>query len=134
MQAMSALDREHTLAPQHPEWISREPFKSVLSGHQEALTKFTEWDWFEIVAATHAGMSTEAYLGIVGQWLETAKHPRFSGHPKFYSMTSVARVSRSRGMVSPSAFAALRLMTNSNSEGCCTGRSEGLAPFNIRST
>jgi phosphoserine phosphatase len=76
-QAMFALDRVHTLAPQYPEWNSREPFKSVLSGDQEALTKFTERDWIEIVAATHAGMSTEAFLGIVGQWLETAKHPRF---------------------------------------------------------
>jgi phosphoglycolate phosphatase-like HAD superfamily hydrolase len=76
-QAMFALDRVHTLAPQHPEWKSREPFMAVLSSDQEALTKFTERDWIEIVAATHAGMSTEAFLGIVGQWLETAKHPRF---------------------------------------------------------
>src|SRR5262245_44826498 len=30
-------------------------------------------------------------------------------------------------MVRPSAFAVLRLMTNSNFVGCCTGRSPGLA-------
>ena len=76
-QAMFALDRVHTLAPQHREWNSREPFMAVLSGDQEALTKFTERDWFEIVAATHAGMSTEAFVDLVGQWLATAKHPRF---------------------------------------------------------
>jgi phosphoserine phosphatase len=76
-QAMFALDRVHTLAPQHPEWNSREPFVAALSGDQEALTKFTERDWFEIVATTHAGMSTEAFVDLVGQWLATAKHPRF---------------------------------------------------------
>src|SRR6478735_7827508 len=29
-QAMFALDRVHALAPQHPEWKAKEPFKSVL--------------------------------------------------------------------------------------------------------
>jgi hypothetical protein len=44
-QAMFALDRVHALAPQHPEWQSREPFMAVLSGKPDALTKFTERDW-----------------------------------------------------------------------------------------
>ena len=39
-QAMFALYRVHALAPQHPEWQSVEPFKSVLSGKPEALAKF----------------------------------------------------------------------------------------------
>src|SRR5207253_1833377 len=34
-----------------------------------------------------------------------------------------------RGIVRPSAFAVLRLMTSSNLVGCSTGRSAGLAPF-----
>ena len=37
-------------------------------------------------------------------------------------------------MLRPSAFAVLRLMTSSNLVGCWTGRSAGLAPFNILST
>ena len=36
--------------------------------------------------------------------------------------------------MSPSAFAVFMLMTNSNLVGCSTGRSPGLAPFNILST
>jgi phosphoglycolate phosphatase-like HAD superfamily hydrolase len=76
-QAMFALYRVHVLAPQHPEWQSQEPFKSVLSNDPAALSKFTEKDWFEIVVATHSGMSTEAFRDMVGQWLETAKDPRF---------------------------------------------------------
>lgn len=76
-QAMFALYRVHALAPQHPEWQSVEPFKSVLSGKPEALAKFTERDWFVIVAATHSGMSTDEFPALVGPWLEAAKDPRF---------------------------------------------------------
>jgi phosphoglycolate phosphatase-like HAD superfamily hydrolase len=77
-QAMFALDRVHELAPQHPEWQSQEPFKSVLSNDPAAVSKFTESDWLEIVAATLAGMTEREYTEIVAHWIETAKHPRFN--------------------------------------------------------
>jgi phosphoglycolate phosphatase-like HAD superfamily hydrolase len=76
-QAMFALDRVHELAPQHPEWKQREPFKSVLANDREAMAKFSDSDWEIVIAATHAGMTTEAFLEIVKQWLTTAKDPRF---------------------------------------------------------
>jgi haloacid dehalogenase-like hydrolase len=76
-QAMFALDRLGKMAPQHPEWKQKEPFKSVLAGDHAAMGKFTEEDWMQIVAATHAGMSTEAFQGLVKDWLATAKAPRF---------------------------------------------------------
>ncbi len=76
-QAMFALDRVHELAPKHPEWKTTEPFKAVLADDRVALGKLGEADWEKIVAATHAGMSTEAFLALVQQWLGKAKHPRF---------------------------------------------------------
>lgn len=76
-QAMFALGRVHALAQQHPAWKTDEPFRSVLSGNPEALAKLTETDWMVIVAATHAGMSTAAFLALVTTWLETARHPQF---------------------------------------------------------
>src|SRR5271155_3667352 len=76
-QAMFALERLGTMAPQHPEWKETEPFKSVLSRDREAMSKFTEKDWMEIVAVTHSGMSTEAFQALVKQWITTAKAPRF---------------------------------------------------------
>jgi phosphoglycolate phosphatase-like HAD superfamily hydrolase len=76
-QGMFALERVGQLAPQHPEWKQKEPFKSVLAGDHEAMSKFTEADWMQIVAATHAGMSTEAFQGLVKEWIATAKAPRF---------------------------------------------------------
>ena len=40
-QAMFALARVHELAPQHPEWKQREPFKAVLADDREAMAKFS---------------------------------------------------------------------------------------------
>lgn len=51
-----------------------------------------------------------------------------------YSMTSSASSRSVCGIVSPSAFAVLRLTTSSNVVGCSTGRSAGLAPLRILST
>jgi hypothetical protein len=75
-QAMFALDRLGKMAPQHPEWKEKEPFKSVLTGDREAMGKFTESDWMEIIGVTHAGMSTEEFLALVKDWIATAKAPR----------------------------------------------------------
>jgi hypothetical protein len=51
-----------------------------------------------------------------------------------HSITSSARTMMVGGTSSPSALAVLRLSTNSNLTGACTGRSAGLAPLRMRST
>ena len=76
-QAQFALARLAEMAPKHPEWKQKEPFKSVLAGDRAAMAKFTESDWLEIVAITHTGMSNEAFEGLVKAWITTAKAPRF---------------------------------------------------------
>jgi phosphoglycolate phosphatase-like HAD superfamily hydrolase len=73
-----ALDRVKALAPQHPEWKDREPFKSVLAGNMAGLAAAGEKGLLEIVAATHAGMTTEDFTKAVGDWIATARHPRFN--------------------------------------------------------
>src|SRR5262245_44831432 len=55
-------------------------------------------------------------------------------HGVGHSITSSARASSDGGIVRPSAFAVLRLMTRSNFVGCSTGKSAGLAPLRILST
>jgi hypothetical protein len=51
-----------------------------------------------------------------------------------HSMTSSARRSSEVGILSPSAFAVLMFITNSNLVGCSTGSSAGFAPLRILST
>jgi phosphoserine phosphatase len=76
-QAVFALDRVAELAPRHPEWKTEEPFKAVLTGDHEALARLTTRDWERIIAVTHAGMTTEQFLKIAGDWQAKAEHPRF---------------------------------------------------------
>ena len=76
-QAMFAIDRVVALAPEHPEWKDQEPFKAVLTQDREAMAKFSEQDWERIIAATHAGMTKDAFQEIVEAWLAKAKDPRF---------------------------------------------------------
>jgi phosphoglycolate phosphatase-like HAD superfamily hydrolase len=72
-----ALQRVKELAPQHPEWKDQEPFKTLLSGDVEGALGQGEKAILEIVAATHAGMTTDEFARTVGAWAKTAKHPRF---------------------------------------------------------
>jgi len=74
-QLFFAIDRVKTLAPEHPEWASQQPFQAVLEGDMEALAASGEHGLLELVMATHAGMTTQEFEGIVTEWLVTAKHP-----------------------------------------------------------
>jgi len=79
-QAAFALDRVGALAPQHPDWKTTEPFKSVLERDETAIAKFTEADWEKIVAATHSGMTVEAFNDLAADWLARATDKRFKRH------------------------------------------------------
>ena len=76
-QAIFELDRVKTLANEHPEWKTTEPFRSVLAGDRAAMAKFDKQDWARIIAATQTGVTTEVFQETAKQWLATAKHPRF---------------------------------------------------------
>jgi FMN phosphatase YigB (HAD superfamily) len=97
---MFALERVGKLAGQQPEWKTKQPFQSILDHDQEAMSKFTEQDWMQVIAAAHAGMSTEAFQGLVQEWLATAKAPRF-GRPYtdlvYQPMLEVMRYLRASG-------------------------------------
>ncbi len=70
-----ALDRVKVLAPQHPEWKDKEPFASLLKGDVKGALAGGEHAILEIVMATHAGMTTDEYAKLVGDWAATARHP-----------------------------------------------------------
>ena len=72
-----AIDRVKAQAAQHPEWTTLEPFKSVLAGDMAGLAATGEKGLLEIMAATHAGMTTEEFSKTVTDWIASAQHPRF---------------------------------------------------------
>ena len=74
-QLFFALDRVKALAPQHPEWKTKEPFASLLKGDVKGALAGGEPAIFQLVMATHAGMTTEEFEKIVTEWITTAKHP-----------------------------------------------------------
>ena len=75
-----AVDRVRALAPQHPEWKDKDPFKSVLAGDLKRALAGGEHAILELVMASHAGMTTSEFSESVRKWLVTAKHPK-TGKP-----------------------------------------------------
>jgi hypothetical protein len=72
-----ALDRVKAMAPMHPEWQDKQPFKAVLEGDMKALAESGERGMVEIMMVTHAGMTTAEFESIVTEWLATARDARF---------------------------------------------------------
>lgn len=79
------LDRVKTLAPQHPEWKTKEPFKSILAGDLKGIAKGGEKGIVELGMVTHAGVTSDQFTKIVTEWFASAKHPK-TGKP-FNEMT-----------------------------------------------
>jgi phosphoglycolate phosphatase-like HAD superfamily hydrolase len=76
-QGLFAFDRVKALAPKHPEWTSKQPFKGILENDMKAVAATGEKGLAEVVAVTHSGMTTDDFAQTVKDWLARAKHPRF---------------------------------------------------------
>ncbi len=72
------FDRVKALAPQHPEWRERQPFKAVLENDMKALAASGEKGLMELAITTQTGMTTGEFEVLVKDWIVTAKHPRFN--------------------------------------------------------
>ncbi|MCV3735548.1 haloacid dehalogenase-like hydrolase (plasmid) [Rhizobium sp. TRM96647] len=70
------IDRVKALAPEHPEWQEKEPFRSILAGDLAAIADSGQKGLVELAMVTHAGMTTEAFETIVTNWFATARHPK----------------------------------------------------------
>ena len=77
IQFIFAFDRLKSLAQVNPDLRKTEPFRTVLEGGLNSFATLDEERIIEIIKATHSGMSTEQFSGIVAEWLATAKEPRF---------------------------------------------------------
>jgi phosphoglycolate phosphatase-like HAD superfamily hydrolase len=76
-QVLFAFDRVKTLAAQHPEWKTRQPFKALLEGDMKTVGASGMKGLMEILMATHSGMTAAEFEATVLSWLSTHKQPKF---------------------------------------------------------
>ncbi|AUS04364.1 HAD family hydrolase [Pseudotamlana carrageenivorans] len=77
-QLFFAMYRIKALAPEHPEWKNKQPFKAVLENDMKALMASGEKGLLELVMASHSGMTAEEFEDLVKDWLAHETHPRFN--------------------------------------------------------
>ena len=65
VQLAFALDRVKALAPKHPEWKQKQPFKAVLEGDLKTVLAGGKHSLLELIMATHAGNTTEEFSKII---------------------------------------------------------------------
>lgn len=73
-----AFDRIRVLSAQRPEWKTQQPYQALLERNTQALAATGEKGLLTILAATHAGMSTQDFRNSVLEWTGSARHPRFN--------------------------------------------------------
>ena len=84
VQLLFVIDRVRELAPGHPQWKTSQPFQAVLESQPNdapalaaALATGGKQGLFELLFASHTGMTTDEFERIVTAWIATAEHPRF---------------------------------------------------------
>jgi hypothetical protein len=77
VQIFFLIDRARELAAKDPALMQRPAFQALVRKDFAALLANGKRGAMELIAATHAGMSEEAFQSIARTWFESAKHPRF---------------------------------------------------------
>lgn len=72
-----AFDQIKTMAPKHPEWKNKQPFKGLIEDDLKSALATGQRALEQVLAVTHAGMTTDEFARSVITWTQTAKHPRF---------------------------------------------------------
>lgn len=72
-----AVDRVKQLAPEHPEWKTKQPYRAMLEGDEAGIIASGELALVEAVLAGSTNITTSDFEMIVRDWLATARHPRF---------------------------------------------------------
>jgi len=72
-QIIFAMDRVKALAPKHPDWKTKQPFKAVLDNDTKVLAALGEKGFLKIIAATRAGLTAEEFNKIVADRITIAR-------------------------------------------------------------
>jgi hypothetical protein len=70
-----AIDRAKAMVARDPALAKRAPLRTAASGNSKALAATGEKGLAELIAVTHAGMTTDDFAQIVREWVKTARHP-----------------------------------------------------------
>jgi len=76
-QVLFIFDRVKLLAPKHPEWSTKQPFKALLAGDMKTVGAAGEKGILEMAMATHSGMTGAEFEKEVTHWLATHEQPKF---------------------------------------------------------
>ena len=74
-QFIFTFDRIKALAPQHPGWKNKQPFKAAIEGDYKTVMESGADAVNELVMAASQGYTSEEFTQTVKDWLATAKHP-----------------------------------------------------------
>ncbi len=76
-QLLFAVDRLEALAAEDPALRRQPPFSEVLANGPAALAGLDEAALVKLVLATHTGLDSATFNGLVADWGASATHPRF---------------------------------------------------------
>jgi phosphoserine phosphatase len=70
-----AIDRARAMVAKQPELAKRAPLRAAAANDMKALAATGERGLAELVAITHANLTTDEFARIVREWTATARHP-----------------------------------------------------------
>ncbi len=72
-----AFDQIKAMAPKHPEWKDKQPYKALIENDIKGALAAGEKGILEVMTVTHSGMTTDDFSKSVAAWTQSAQHPRF---------------------------------------------------------
>jgi hypothetical protein len=79
-QLFFVMDRIKAMAPQHPEWKNKQPYKGILEGDPKSALAGGEKALMELIMTSHTGMTADEFDKTVKDWMATATHPKTGKH------------------------------------------------------
>ncbi len=77
-QVVFAFDQVKRMAPQHPEWKNKQPFKGILDGDMKSVLATGEKGLVAVTIAASTGMSNQEFHQSISDWIAQAHDRRFN--------------------------------------------------------
>lgn len=74
------IDRIKAVAPQHPEWKNKQPYKGILEGDLKSALAGGNQALVDMMTPVFSGMTADEFNKSVKDWMATATHPKTGKH------------------------------------------------------